>query len=603
MNYNLRLKLYINRKTILSDKYELKRRELILKMSVFTDLKKYKKGLVIVFLLTAANALGELFLPYLLSIIVNEGIASGSINTVLRVGIFMLIVTLLTATVRSSASYYSAKNAMGFSHDLRDRIFEKVNALTFDETEQFGISSLITRTTNDVDVVEQFVLMAQRPMLRAPLGFIGGLFMAFNAHVKLTLIVLGTLPLILAIIYFMMRRVFPYFSELQKTLDQINLLFRQRLTGLKVIRAFNRNELEEETFSETNDEYYNYALNINNVLRTSRPLLTSIVGIAIVLSVFVGSRFVQDGSLEIGTLMAFVQYTTQMLVSVTMFAHVLTIFPQTSASVSRVEEVINYPSRSVGGEETLSNPLHTVEAKDLSFAYPGANALALDSINFKVETGETLGIIGGTGSGKSTLLKLLLQFYDPTSGDLLINSHSIENMQPEAVRDEISYVPQQNFFFTETVRGNMHYSNPMVSDQKIIEDLERTQARTFLDEYQPLDERVTRGGQNFSGGQRQRLALTRALAREASVYVFDDSFSALDYRTDYEIRKSLGSVLSEAITIVVAQRVATIRQADKILLLDEGKVAGYGSHDKLIRTNALYQEIAASQAEEDEQIG
>jgi ATP-binding cassette subfamily B protein len=570
-------------------------------MRVFTDLKKYKKGLVIVFLLTAGNAIGELFLPYLLSIIVDEGVATGSIETVLQIGFLMVIVTLLTVAVRSAASYFSAKNAMGFSHDLRNRIFNKVNSLTFDETEQFGISSLITRTTNDVDVVEQFLLMAQRPLLRAPLGFFGGLFMAFNAHARLTLIVLTSLPLIFVIIYVIIRKVFPYFPKLQATLDDINLLFRQRLTGLKVIRAFNRNDLEEETFSETNDEYYGYALHINNVLRTSRPLLASIVGIAIVLSVFVGAGFIQDGSLEIGTLMAFVQYTTQMLNGMTMFANLLTIFPQSSASISRVEEVINYPSRAVGGEETLSQPLQIVEAKDLSFTYPEANAPALDRINFKVETGEMLGIIGGTGAGKSTLLKLLLQFYDPTSGELLVNGHSIEEMNPEDVRSEISYVPQQNFFFTETVRGNMRYSNPNVTDEKIVDDLTRTQSRKFLDDETPLTDKVTRGGQNFSGGQRQRLALTRALARDAAVYVFDDSFSALDYRTDYEIRQNLMDVLEKAITIVVAQRVATIRQADKILLLDEGKVAGYGSHEDLMKTNGLYQEIASSQAEEEEE--
>lgn len=568
-------------------------------MSVFNDLKKYKKGLILVFLLTAGNAIGELFLPYLLSIIVDEGVATGSIDTVLQIGFLMVIITLLTVVVRSGASYFSAKNAMGFSHDLRHRIFKKVNALTFDETEQFGISSLITRTTNDVDVVEQFILMAQRPLLRAPLSFFGGLIMAFNAHAQLTMIVLTSLPLIFVIIYFIIRKVFPYFPKLQATLDRINLLMRQRLTGLKVIRAFNRDHLEEETFSEANEEYYGHALNINNVLRTSRPLLASIVGIAIVLAVFVGAGFIQDGSLEIGTLMAFVQYTTQMLNGLTMFANLLTIFPQTSASISRVEEVINYPSRKVGGEETLAEPIHSVEANNLSFTYPNANAPALKAIDFKVETGEMLGIIGGTGAGKSTLLKLLLQFYDPTSGEFLINGKSIVEMDPEAVRAEISYVPQQNFFFTETVRGNMYYSNPEVADEKILNNLTTTQSRRFLDEQQPLEDKISRGGQNFSGGQRQRLALSRALAREAAVYVFDDSFSALDYRTDYEIRQNLMATLEKAITIVVAQRVATIRQADKILLLDEGEVAGYGSHDELMQTNELYQEIASSQAEEE----
>lgn len=569
-------------------------------MSVFKDLKSYKKGLLLVFFLTMTNAMGELLLPYLLSVIVNEGVAIGAIDIVLKIGFLMIIVTLLTAFVRSSASYFSAKNAMGFSHDLRNRIFNKVNALTFDETEQFGISSLITRTTNDVDNVEQFLLIAQRPLLRAPLQFFGGLLMAFLAHRKLTLIVLAILPIIFLIIYVLMKKVFPLFPKLQEALDQINLLMRQRLTGLKVIRAFNRNQLEEETFEEANAEFYEHSLNINNVLRTSRPLFTTIVGITIVISVYVGAGFIQDGSLEIGTLMAFIQYTTQMLNGLTMFANVMTIFPRTTASIYRIEEVIDYPSRKVGGDEVLSDNIHTIEACDLAFAYPNTQTPALEKINFKIEKGEVLGIIGGTGAGKSTLLKLLMQFYDPTSGKLFLNNQSIDELNPESVRDLISYVPQQNYFFTDTVRGNMHYSNPEVTDSTLLDYLETTQAHYFLNDDQPLERKVIRGGTNFSGGQRQRLALSRALARESSVYIFDDSFSALDYRTDYEIRQNLQEILKDSITIIVAQRVNTIRHADKILVLDDGQMAGYGQHDDLIEMNQLYQEIVSSQAKEEE---
>ena len=571
-------------------------------MSVLKDLKTYKKGLLIVFFLTMGNAIGELFLPFLLSIIVDEGIAYGAIDVVLRIGFLMVIVTLITALFRSSASYFSAKNAIGFAHDLRNRIFKKVNDLTFDETEQFGISSLITRTTNDVDNIEQFVLLAQRPLLRAPLQFFGGLLMAFLAHVQLTLIVLAVLPFIFLIIYVIIQKVFPLFPKLQKSLDQINQLMRQRLTGLKVIRAFNRNELEEEIFSNANEEYYSHSLNINNVLRTSRPLLTSSVGITIVISVYVGAGFIQEGTLEIGTLMAFIQYTTQMLQGLMMFAHLMTVFPRTTASVYRVGEVLQYPSRKVGGEVRLEKSIDRIEAKNLAFTYPNANTPALQQINFDVKTGEVLGIIGGTGAGKSTLLKLLMQFYDPTDGELKLNDQTIEELDPESVRHLISYVPQQNFFFTDTIRGNMHYSNPNVEDRTVLNHLEITQSDYFLEGENPLDRKVIRGGQNFSGGQRQRLALSRALAREASVYIFDDSFSALDYRTDYEIRQNLSNVLKDAITIVVAQRVATIRHADKILVLDDGKMAAYGSHNDLMQTSELYNEIVSSQAKEEEKV-
>lgn len=569
-------------------------------MSAFYDLKKYSKGLFLVFFLTMGNAIGELILPYLLSLVVNNGIATGDIQTVLKIGAVMLIVTLLSVAVRTSASYFSAKNSMGFSYDLRNRLFKKVNDLTFDETEHFGISSLITRTTNDVDAIEQFTLLAQRPLLRAPLGFIGGLTMAFVAHRQLTLIVLTSLPIIFIVIYVIIKKVLPNFPKLQRALDQINLQMRQRLTGLKVTRAFNQNDFEKEEFSKVNDSYYNYSLGINNVLRTSRPLLASIVGIMIVLAVLVGTQFIQNDTLQVGTLMAFIQYTTQMLNALVMFAHLLTVFPRTTTSLQRVEEVLNYPSRRVGGESQLSSSISSIEAKDLSFNYPGSKRNALENISFKVNKGEVLGVIGGTGSGKSTLLKLLMQFYDPSSGDLLINEESIEDLNPASVRNEVSYVPQQNFFFTNTLRENIYYANPTIADEEVHEYLSLSDARGFLPKRDPLDSQLTRGGQNFSGGQRQRLALTRALSREASVYIFDDSFSALDYQTDYTIRKNLQETLAEAVTIVVAQRVATIHQADKILILEEGKMVGYGKHEELLETNRVYQEIARSQAQNDE---
>lgn len=512
----------------------------------------------------------------------------------------MLVVTLLTVTVRSSAAYFSAKNSMGFSHDLRNRLFKKVNNLTFDETEQFGISSLITRTTNDVDAVEQFTLMAQRPLLRAPLGFLGGLTMAFLAHQRLTLIVLGSLPLIFVVIYFIVKKVLPDFPKLQRALDRINLQMRQRLTGLKVTRAFNQNASEKEAFSEANDEYYGYSKRINNILRTTRPLMASIVGITIVIAVLVGTGFIMEGTLQVGTLMAFIQYTTQMLNALVMFANLLTIFPRTTTSVQRVEEVLNYPSRRVGGDERLTDDISTIEARDLSFSYPGSRKNVLEDINFRVEKGEVLGIIGGTGSGKSTLLKLLMQFYDPTDGQLLINQEAIEELEPASVRNEVSYVPQENFFFTNTLRENIYYANPIIEDEEVYDYLSLTDARGFLPDTEPLESHLTRGGRNFSGGQRQRLALTRALSRDASVYIFDDSFSALDYQTDYTIRKNLSEPLEQAITIIVAQRVATIRHADKILVLEDGKMAGYGNHDSLMENNQVYREIARSQAQSEE---
>ena len=568
-------------------------------MSVFRDLKKYKGLLALVFFLTLGNTFGELFLPRLLALIVDNGIAVEDVQYVLKIGGIMLVVTLFTIVVRGSASYYSAKAALAYSRDLRKRIFNKVNHMTFDETEAFGISSLITRTTNDVGHIEQFVLLMMRPLLRAPLQFVGGLIMAYLTHPRLTGIVLISMPIIFVLIYFVIRVVIPYFPMLQKALDRVNLLLRQRLTGLKVIRAFSRDKEEEASFEEANDEYYQLSMKINNTMSTVQPLLTFVVGVTTVIAVYFGAQFIIDGSMNIGELLAFIQYTAQVMTGLVMISRMLTIIPRTSTSIARVEEVIEYPSRKVGGSARLTGATHSIEAKDLTFYYPGANLPALDKINFSLKTGEVLGIIGGTGSGKSTFLKLLMQFYDPTEGELLINGEQINQLYTEDVRRRMSYVPQQNFFFSESVRGNMQYSNPNISDEQIIDDLTVAKAREFLPEEDTLETKVVRGGANFSGGQRQRLAITRALARDANVYIFDDSFSALDYRTDYEIRQVLEDRLKGAMTIIVAQRVATIRHADKILVLEDGKVQGYGSHDELLADNPVYREIAVSQGEEE----
>ncbi|MBU5594078.1 ABC transporter ATP-binding protein/permease [Amphibacillus sp. MSJ-3] len=567
-------------------------------MSVFQDLKKYKGLVTLVFFLTLGNTIGELYLPRLLSLIVDNGIAVEDVQYVFRIGGLMLLVTLLTIIVRGSASYFSAKAAMAFSRDLRKRIFNKVNHMTFDETEALGISSLITRTTNDVGHIEQFVLLMMRPLLRAPLQFIGGLVMAYLTHRRLTAIVLISMPIIFVLIYFIIRVVIPYFPKLQNALDRVNLLLRQRLTGLKVIRAFSRDKEEEAIFEEANDDYYRLSMRINNAMSTVQPLLTFVVSVTTVIAVYFGSQFIADGTMNIGELLAFIQYTAQVMTGLVMLSRMLMIIPRTSTSISRVQEVIDYPSRKVGGTTRLTEPMQSIEAKDLTFYYPGANLPALDKINFSLKTGEVLGIIGGTGSGKSTFLKLLMQFYQPTEGDLLINGEPINQLYTDDVRRRISYVPQQNFFFSESIRGNMQYSNPDISDEQILNDLTIARAREFLPKEEALDTKVIRGGANFSGGQRQRLAITRALARDASVYIFDDSFSALDYRTDYQIRQALEDRLRGAMTIIVAQRVATIRHADKILVLENGKVQGYGSHDDLLAHHPVYREIAISQGEE-----
>lgn len=570
------------------------------KLSVFKDFKRYKFLVLIVLILTFANTIGELLLPKMMSQIIDVGVTDQNISYILRLGTLMIGVTLITILVRASAAYFSAKTSMLFSRDLRKRMFNKVNRMTFDETEYFSISSLITRTTNDIAQIEQLVLMGLRPLARAPLTFIGGLFMAFTTSVRLSMIVFVSLPFLAIVLYFVIKVVVPYFPRLQKALDHINLLLRQRLTGLKVIRAFSRDKQEEESFEDANDKYYQIGLKVNKVMQTINPILTLILNLSIVATLLLGVRFVQQGTLSIGALMAFVQYITQVLNAVIMVTRMMTMLPRSVASIDRVKAVLNYPSRSVGGSNVLNEPITSVKAQDLTFYYPDANLPALENLNFSVYKGEVMGIIGGTGSGKSTLLKLFMQFYDPSEGKLLINDQAIDTLNPESVREKISYVPQQNYFFSDSVRGNLFYSNPDASDEKMLDSLETAQAMQFLPKEKPLEKTVARGGRNYSGGQRQRLAISRALTRPASLYVFDDSFSALDYKTDHELRLALQGKLNDAATIIVAQRVATIRHANKILVLENGKVQGLGSHDELMQSNQIYREIAISQGEEED---
>lgn len=341
------------------------------RLAVFKDLKKYKKLIAFVLALTIANAVGELFLPRLMSQIVDYGIVKNDVPYILKIGIAMLLVTLLTILVRGSAAYFSSKTAMLFSRDLRQNIFSKVNYMTFDDTEKFGISSLITRTTNDVGNIEQLVLMSMRPLARAPLMIIGGLVMALWTNVRLTLLTLCVLPILMGILYFILKRVVPAFPVLQRRLDRINLLFRQRLTGLQVIRAFSNDAREEAKFNEASQKHYQLSLKVNQTLTTVRPIMRLFLNFAIIAVLYVGSRFIDTGHMHIGQLMAFIQYMTQMLTGFMMLSYMLTLLPRTTASIRRVEEVLDFPAHQTGGDQPLNEPIHSITAEHLSFTYPG----------------------------------------------------------------------------------------------------------------------------------------------------------------------------------------------------------------------------------------
>ena len=383
---------------------------------------------------------------------------------------------------------------------------------------------------------------------------------------------------------------------MQTRLDKLNELFRRRLTGLRVIRAFSKDDYEEEIFDQANKSYQEMASLVNKLLVNVRPMLGTILNFGIIFVLYYGAKLIDIREMGIGELMAFIQYITQVLLAMIMMSFLLTLLPRTFASMERINEVLDYEATKTGGEKILSGEIFDIEARDLSFSYPDASLKVLKDINFYVKKGETLGIIGGTGSGKSTLLRLLLQFYEPGDGELFINGIDIKSLKNFGLREEISYVPQENFFFSKTVAENLSYAREGAEEERMLEAIKNADAIEFLGD-DPLNKEIARGGKNLSGGQRQRLAIARTLTRQASVYLFDDSFSALDYKTDYELRQILKEKLGDKIVIVVAQRVATILNADKILVLEDGQVAGYGNHESLMKTNEIYREIAVSQGQ------
>lgn len=565
-------------------------------MSIYKGLNKYKIRIIVVILLTFGNALGELFLPRLMSLVIDKGVAYGDTSYVLKIGALMIVVVILTVMCRASAAYHSSKTTMAFSRDLRYKLFKKINYLSFDDVEHFSISSLITRTTDDVNQVEQMVLMGLRPLIRGPLMVIGGLIMALSTNVKLSLVFPLTIPFIGLGIFYVFKRGLPYFPILQRRLDKLNELFRRRLTGLRVIRAFSKDDYEEEIFDQANRSYQEMASLVNKLLVNVRPMLGTILNFGIIFVLYYGAKLVDIREMGIGELMAFIQYITQVLIAMIMMSFLLSLLPRVFASMERINEVLEYEATKTGGEKILSEEIFDIEARDLSFSYPDASLKVLKDINFHVKKGETLGIIGGTGSGKSTLLRLLLQFYEPGEGQLFINGIDIKSLKNFELREEISYVPQENFFFSKTVAENLSYARENAEKEIMLESIKNADAIEFLGG-DPLNKEIARGGKNLSGGQRQRLAIARALTRDASLYLFDDSFSALDYKTDYELRQILKEKLQDKIVIVVAQRVATILNADKILVLEDGQLAGYGNHESLMKTNEIYREIAVSQGQ------
>ena len=563
----------------------------------------YKKQIALVMLLTLVTAIANLYLPDLNASIINDGIAKGDTRFILRQGVVMLAVTLALGAASIVSVYWGAKTAMSFGRDVRHRVFTRVQTFSLAELNRFGAPSLITRTTNDVQQVQQVILLGLNVILLAPFMAVGGIIMAMRQDLPLSGLIAVMIPVLAVVIGLMMRRALPVFRVMQKRLDRVNQVMRENLAGIRVIRAFVRTEYEERRFDIANRELTETNLYVGRLFSLMMPSVMAIFNLALVATMWFGGLRIESGAMPIGNLTAFLSYIAQILMSVMMATIMFVMVPRASASADRINDVLDTDP----GISDPVDPIIPAERRgvvtfdDVEFRYPGAEDPVLCGISFTALPGQTTAIVGSTGSGKSTLINLIPRFYDLTRGRLLVDGVDVRDMAQSKLWSRVGFIPQKAFLFNGTVASNLRYGRTDASDQELWHALEVAQAAAFVRAMPAgLESPITQGGTNVSGGQRQRLAIARALLKRPSIYVFDDSFSALDFRTDAALRAALEADTGEATVMIVAQRVSTIMHADQIIVLEEGKVVGSGTHSELMATSGTYREIVRSQLTEEE---
>lgn len=551
------------------------------------------------------QVIADLYLPTLTSNIIDKGVAVGDIDYIWQTGIFMVGFSLISIIAAVGNTFFATRESQKLGKELRTDIYNKVENSSTRTFDKYGTASLITRTTNDVNQIQMVTQMFLRMMINAPITLIGASFLAYSKDPQLTKIFLVVIPIIIVAIGGIMYFAVPLFKSMQKKTDRLNLVFREGLTGVRVIRAFNKTAYEEKRFDDANKDYTQTAIKVNTIVALMMPLMTLIMSGTNVAITWFGGHYIADMTLEVGNLIAFMTYAMQILISFMMLSMIFVMVPRAQASAERINEILEEPDEIVDVENpaTIScqGSQATLVFDHVSYRFPGAEKLALKDVDFSVDSGQTVAIIGGTGSGKTTLVNLLPRLYDVESGVIRLNNQDISKVTQHDLREVIGFVPQKAVLFSGTIRENMCYGRPEATDEEIWRALEIAQAKDFVEGLTDgLESRVEQGGGNFSGGQRQRLAIARALIKEADVYVFDDSFSALDFKTDANLRGALKKSMTEGIMVIVAQRVSTVMDADIILVLDEGKVVGQGTHEELLADNATYQEIVHSQLREED---
>lgn len=567
------------------------------------NLKPFALSITIVLILVFFQSMSDLYLPNLMSDIVNTGIVKGDTNYILRTGGFMLLVAFGGMICVIIASYLSSKIAVGFARNLRDKVFNQVEEYSLNEFDKFGTATLITRTTNDITQIQQVLVIMMRMVISAPMMCIGGIIMALSENKKLTLVFVVVLPLIALFVYLAASKGVPLFKLMQVKLDKLNLVLRENLTGIRVIRAFNRIDHEKRRFNNANLDLTDTAIKVNKLMAALMPLMMLIMNFTTIAILWFGGKLISTGDMQVGDLMAFIQYAMQIMISLVMLAAMFVLVPRAEASAIRINEVLETSSdiKDVEKPKRADSQKGYIEFDNVTFSYSGAEQPALSNISFSAKPGEMTAIIGGTGSGKSTLIRLIPRFYDIDSGSIKIDGVDIREMTQEELRSKIGYVPQKSELFTGTVSDNIRYGREDASDEEVKHAADVAQATEFISDMNDgFDSIISQGGTNVSGGQKQRLSIARALVRKPEVYVFDDSFSALDFKTDAKLRAALKKETVNSAVIIVAQRISTVMNADRIVVLDDGHIAGIGKHRELLKTCEVYHEIASSQLSEEE---
>jgi ATP-binding cassette subfamily B protein len=563
-----------------------------------TYLRPYTTALIAVVALQLVATMASLYLPSLNADIIDKGVAKGDTGYIVSTGGWMLLVTLVQIICSIGAVYFGARAAMSFGRDVRSAIFHRVGTFSAREVGKFGAPSLITRNTNDVQQVQMLVLMTATLMVSAPIMCVGGIIMALRQDVGLSWLMAVSIPVLVIAIGLIVVRMVPLFRAMQARIDVVNRVLREQLSGIRVVRAFVRERDEAERFAEANASLTSTALQAGRLMVLIFPTVMLILNASSVAVLWFGAARVDSGEMQIGALTAFLMYLMLILTSVMMATFMAIMIPRAAVSSDRISEVLNTESSVIPPEHPVRE-VHSrgeLELRDVEFRYPGAAAPVLQNISFRARAGQTTAVIGSTGAGKTTLISLVPRLFDATSGDVLIDGVGVRDLDPEMLWNRIGLVPQKPYLFTGTVASNLRYGNPQATDAELWQALEVAQAADFVRAMpRALEAPIAQGGTNVSGGQRQRLAIARALVRQPEIYLFDDSFSALDLATDARLRAALRPHTAQATVVIVSQRVSTVSDADQIVVLDDGAIVGLGSHEELLRRCPTYVEIVQSQ--------